>query len=118
MNFQRDLTKRRGRPKMRKMDKPPLGQRLYEERLKRGWSLDQAASEARDGNHALKRGTIYAIEEGISGQPRRDALIAFSELYGVPLEELAVLAYANNQEAPRRPKDATIASGKTSATTS
>ena len=115
MYFQRDLTKHRGRPKLRQMDKPPLGQRLYEERLKRGWSLDQAASKAR-GN--LKRGTIYAIEEGISGQPRRDALIAFSALYDVPLGELAVLAYANNQEDPLRPSDATIASGKTSPTTS
>ncbi len=97
------------------MDKPPLGQRLYEERLKRGWSLDRAASEA---GGDLKRGTIYAIEEGISGQPRRDALIAFSALYDVPLEELAVLAYTNNQEVSQRPTDATIASGKTSTTTS
>ncbi len=86
------------------MAKPPLGQRLYEERLKRGWTLDQAADEAQG---SLKRGTIYAIEEGISGQPRRDALIAFSALYDVSLEELAVLAYTNNQGASHRPASRT-----------
>jgi len=90
--FQRNLTKRIGRPRIRAVERPPLGQRLYEERTRRGWTLDEAAEESERLGRPIKRGTIYAIEEGISGEPRRRHIMAFSLLYDIPADELASLS--------------------------
>ena len=93
MTFERDLTRRIGRPRIKQMARPALGQRLYEERDRRGWSLDKAEQEANSLGLRLKRATIYAVEEGISSVPRREHVEAFSMLYAIPRDELAILAY-------------------------
>jgi transcriptional regulator with XRE-family HTH domain len=75
------------------MPRPPLGQRFFEERERRGWTLDKAAAETVALGHPVKRGTIYAIEEGISDDPRRKHIEALGLLYGIPSEELGRLSY-------------------------
>lgn len=84
----------------------PLGIRLRQERHGRGWSLDRAEAESRALGQPIKRATIYAVEEGLSGQPRREHLTALSILYNIPLDELATLVYANGESASPRQEDA------------
>lgn len=84
------------------MVRPPLGQRFYEERVRRSWTLDQAAAETVRLGRPVKRGTIYAIEEGISDDPRRKHIEALGLLYNIPSEELGRLSYFTPPEEDAR----------------
>ena len=112
MNIQTNLTSKRGRPRIKpKTMKTPFGRRLYDERVtKRGWSLDRAEAESKKLGHHIKRGTIYANEEGISDEPSKKHLAAFAILYGgdepaVLQNELAQLVYGTPRK--RKPEAAT-----------
>ena len=95
---------------MKPVNRPPVGQRIYEARRRKGWSLNQAAAAS-----GVPGGTIYAIEVGRSRLPARDVLDALSRAYGIPLAELAVLTYTPPEENGRRAQPGGKRRGKATA---
>ena len=83
--------------------------------MKRGWTLDRAAQEASLRGTPVKRGTIYAIEEGISSDPSSRRIMALAALYGIPVEELGPLVFIATKENGRRAQPGGKRRGQTTA---
>lgn len=66
-----------------------LAQRITAERTERGWTIDGLAQRMTDTGCSMTGSAIFKIEKG---EPRRrivvDELVAFSQVFGIPVDEL------------------------------
>ena len=103
-NFQTDLTKRRGRPRIRKMPETNIGRLIRAERLKKGWSLNLLASEAGKLGQ-----TISAIELGASQNPQLTTVLPITDALGISRQrvlqaiELDVIGKMDEETATKAP---------------
>lgn len=68
-----------------------LAQRVAYERNARGWTYDQLARQMADVGCPIQGSALYKIEKG--EPPRRvtvDELVAFSNVFGLPMSELLI----------------------------
>lgn len=67
---------------MNTMPQTAIGNRIREERDKRGWSLNELA-----GKTGMLNQTISAIEVGVSQSPHLKTIMPMLRALGIPLEE-------------------------------
>jgi transcriptional regulator with XRE-family HTH domain len=66
-----------------------LAQRIAAERTERGWTIDGLAQRMTEAGCSMTGSAIFKVEKG---EPRRrivvDELVAFSQVFGIPVDEL------------------------------
>ncbi len=71
---------------MKRMPPTAIGNRIREERDKKGWSLNRLAEET-----GMLNQTISAIELGVSQNPHLKTVFPVLKALGIPLEEAVEL---------------------------
>lgn len=90
--FQTNLTRKAGRPRMGSMEVTPsiIGKRIEERRLALNWSLHHLSDETETaGGNRVSPQAINAIERGHSQNPTLKLLKPIAKALGVSLAELA-----------------------------